>query len=1167
MNCINVLTLAVLLSAPADDELFRANVRTTDPLTPEQQQRTFHLPAGFEIQLVASEPDIQKPMNLAFDAAGRLWMSGSVEYPYAAQEDRGHDAIKVLEDSDGDGRADKITTFADGLNIPIGLYPYRDGVIAYSMPNIWFLRDTDGDGRADRREVLYGPLGNPRDTHGMQNAFRRGFDGWLYVNHGFANETTITGRDGSSIKLQSGNTYRVRLDGSRVEQFTWGQVNPFGSVCLADGDFITADCHSKPLTLLLRGACYSSFGKPDDGLGFAPDLMSHDHGSTAICGVAQLSGEDYPAEFRGRLLVGNVMTSRINQDSLRYSGATPQAIEQADFLSTDDPWFRPVDIQVGPDGAIYVADFYNRIIGHYEVPLEHPGRDKARARIWRIVYRGNAAKKSSSSSRSLAQADTAELLAALGSDRLTVRMLATDQLTDRIGESAVPTLQEAMQKSDRATTRLHAMWALHRLKQLPTSMLATATRDSEPLVRLHAQRVLSETANWTAELTEAVKRGMTDDSALVQRAAADAAGQQSDSLVRESLDALQKVPADDPVLRHTLKIAIRNQMRKPAAWNVARNASLSPDTRSILGDVALGVPTAEAAEFLFGELKSAARNSLQVEAQLNHLALHLPDARLPELFAMIRSKLDSDLDLQARLLIMLDQRLTQRGKRESTALREWARDLAGRLFAAANKVETMWTNRTGENPWGLEPRKCADGQSAIFLSSLPGGEQETGVLRSRSFVIPPKLTFYLCGHLGFPTSAPVERNFVQLRLDESNQSIAKALPPRSDTAKKIEWDLASHAGKMGYLEITDEIELTAYAWLAVARFEPPVVQVPERPLSAAVDQQIAAATLGSTFRLPELQATYLHLVADTNADWRARHAAAQACLVQHPRPLLAAACSVLTETAVDASLREEIAAQVSKADSDINAGLLTQVMQSIPAREQRQVADALATTSAGGAELLRMVERGQAAARLLQDRGIRQKLNAVGIEDLAARIKKLTESLPPANIELQRLIDERRRIFRNSSPDSAHGQEVFRKHCAICHQVQGQGVLLGPQLDGIGNRGVDRVIEDVLDPNRNVDATFHVTLLTLVDGRVVSGLIRREEGENLVVADQQGKEFTVRRAEVDERNETNNSLMPANVNEILQPNEFRDLVGYLLSLRAKNVEGQGARVEGQKAKD
>ncbi len=130
------------------DDPFMSNIRPTEPLSPAEQQKTFRVPEGFEVQLFASEPDIQKPINMAFDARGRLWISGSVEYPFAAKLEKGRDTIKVLEDTDADGRADKITTFADGLNIPIGLYPYKNGVVAYSIPNIYFLQDTDGDGRA-----------------------------------------------------------------------------------------------------------------------------------------------------------------------------------------------------------------------------------------------------------------------------------------------------------------------------------------------------------------------------------------------------------------------------------------------------------------------------------------------------------------------------------------------------------------------------------------------------------------------------------------------------------------------------------------------------------------------------------------------------------------------------------------------------------------------------------------------------------------------------------------------------------------------------------------------------------------------------------------------------------------------------------------------------------
>src|SRR5262249_60408660 len=122
------------------------------------------------------------------------------------------------------------------------------------------------------------------------------------------------------------------------------------------------DCHARPLYLLLRGAWYPSFGKPHDGLGFGPAMMNHDHGSTAIAGVAYYAADQFPATYRGSLYVGNVLTNRIHHDVLYWQGSSPQAIEQDDLVWSEDNWFRPVDIELGPDGALYVADFYNRII-------------------------------------------------------------------------------------------------------------------------------------------------------------------------------------------------------------------------------------------------------------------------------------------------------------------------------------------------------------------------------------------------------------------------------------------------------------------------------------------------------------------------------------------------------------------------------------------------------------------------------------------------------------------------------------------------------------------------------------------------------------------------------------------------------------------------------------
>src|SRR5262249_34040552 len=141
---------------------------------------------------------------------------------------------------------------------------------------IWKLTDTDGDGKADKREKLYGPFGI-KDTHGMVNSFTLMPDGWVYACHGFSNESKVKGTDGHEIQVQSGNVLRFRPDGSRIEVYSRGQVNPFGLTVDPYFNIYTSDCHSKPITQVIRGAYYDSFGKPHDGLGFGPSMMAHGH--------------------------------------------------------------------------------------------------------------------------------------------------------------------------------------------------------------------------------------------------------------------------------------------------------------------------------------------------------------------------------------------------------------------------------------------------------------------------------------------------------------------------------------------------------------------------------------------------------------------------------------------------------------------------------------------------------------------------------------------------------------------------------------------------------------------------------------------------------------------------------------------------------------------------
>ncbi|MCB9937568.1 MAG: exo-alpha-sialidase [Planctomycetaceae bacterium] len=1145
--------IAFLLAAPtiAQDPL-AAIVRPTEPLTPEEQLAKFHLPAGFTIQLFAAEPAIQKPMNMAFDGQGRLWVTGSVEYPMAAAPGEGHDTIRVLQDANGDGKADQIETFADGLNIPMGLYPYQNGVVAYSIPNIWYLQDTDGDGKCDKRQVLYGPLGEPADTHGMQNAFRRGLDGWLYICHGFRNESTIRGTDGSEVQLQSGNTYRVRLDGSRVEQFSWGQVNPFGSTFLPSGDLVTADCHSKPLTMLLRGGYFSSFGKPHDGLGYVPSIMEHGHGSTAIAGAAFYDGDGFPEPYRGSLFVGNVMTCRVHRDSLVWHGSSLEAHEEEDFLTCDDPWFRPVDLQIGPDGALYIADFYNRIIGHYEVALDHAGRDRTRGRIWRVAYTGGDG-ESSTKSLNLEKASVEQLIDALSSSAMQVRSLAADQLSDRVGGAAIPSLRNAAQSSQSANTRIGTMWVLHRLGALDDVLLVAAAQDEAELVRTHSMRLLAEATHLSPQLKGIAIDGLTDSAPLVRRAAADALSQHVDpDSIKPLLVALDSTPTADVHLKHSIMIALKSQLREPSAFATLAKANLTREQRLALARIALAVPTAAAAEFLIAAMQDGLGNDEQLRPQLAHVASHAPEQLIDRFVELVRSRAGSDVDFQTELIQLLQQQLVQRGVSHSPSVDAWGRQLAEELLASSEIGVTSWSDVSGSGPWGLERRNCEDGtRDVMFLSSLPGGERATGVIRSTAFELPKRLSFYLCGHLGFPNDDADKRNVVRLRLEGSNEIVRSDLPPRNDVARKIEWELAEFAGKRGYVEVADGLDIQAYAWLAVSRFEPPVISIPDIAPNVLVQRQIAAATITRALRLEHLAPELRALAGSDSVSIEARAACVETLDALAPRPLGRALLVPLRDPTVAISIRKEIASSLSNPRNPSSAELLTKVLRTAPARLQDQIAESLTASREGAATLLKLTSEGVVSPRLLQRPEISRSLATTGIADLERQIATLTSGLPPLNEQVAQLIAARVKGFAQADKSSERGQQLFAKHCIACHQVASQGAIVGPQLDGIGNRGVERVAEDFLDPNRNIDAAFHVSVLATNDGRVLSGLLRRVEGNAKIYAGKDGKEFRLLAKDIDEEVKSPTSIMPDNFGSLLNEQECHDLLAYLTSLRAQ----------------
>jgi putative heme-binding domain-containing protein len=1177
------LTNGLPLRAATDP--FAEGVRPTPWRSPEDQQKTFRLPPGFEIQLVAAETNIHKPFNLAFDAKGRLWVTTSIEYPWAAPTNKpGRDRIMIFEDFAPNGRARKVTEFASGLNIPIGIYPYysrnADGkstwkAIAWSIPNIWLFEDIDGDGKADKRERLYGPFDHTRDTHGNQASFRRGFDGWLYCTHGYNNDSHVSGRDGHQVDLNSGNTYRIRLDGSRIEHHTHGQVNPYGLAFDEFGCLYSSDCHSEPIYQLLAGGYYPSFGKPHDGLGFAPKMMDKPRGSTAIDAISIYADSLWPEEFRGNIFIGDVMTSRVYRDRVTEQGSTRISHAMPDFVATDDPWFRPVDTQLGPDGALYIADFYNRIIGHYEVPLTHPGRDRTSGRIWRVVYKGNDDKPRLHKLRDFSRASARELVAALAEPNFKARSIAGDQLVDRLGQGAVSAVKRAAAKPANGLQHTHALWVLQRLGALDEKTLTAAARHEDRLVRVHAMRVLADTPKPAESLRQLALAGLADPDALVQRCAAEALGAWPGyDNVRPLLSLVQRVPRQDTHLLYVARKSLRDQLAPEENFRRLLDAKLSEADTHAIADIAIAVQSPAAATFLLRQLPelSKARNpSPPIADVLKHAARYAPESELGQLASFANARIPAaygleqyqEIERQFSLFKSVDDGLQQRGRARPEAIRAWGTNLVWKFFTALEGYHS-WTALPYEPnptdvPWDLETRAGTDGRKRPLTSSLPHGEDLTGVLRSPNFPLPAKLSFWLCGHDGFPDKPAGNQNLIRLRLQGSGQILASAPAPRNDTARRITWELPQYAGQPAFVEAIDGDEGRAYAWIAFGDFEPELSQLRPSEFSPRKMRDWFAAATDSAVRLQmkESAPVFAHFLSPrrnaslSESDTEAFANLSRAWVALEPAQAVPVLASALATNYGTAAYREAVASVLAGQNAPAAQSAVLAAAKSLPLKAQEKIAITLAAVEFSAETLLTGLENGAISPRVLYRNSVSTRLKISKPNDWEARLKKLTAKLPAPDDARNKLIADRRAGYSAAPGQPDAGKLVFAKNCAACHKIGNEGALIGPQLDGIGQRGLERLCEDILDPNRNIDGAFRTTLLVLKDGEVASGLFRREEGELVVLAESTGKEFTVPKGSISARRESDTSLMPENFGELLSKDDFNDLMAFLLSNAAK----------------
>ena len=1019
---------------------------------PAEQRARFHLPPGFEIQLVAAEPEIQKPMNVAFDAAGRVWVTGSTLYPWPAKRDalgepiasfqknwgdnhlafrasstppeaaeHGLDTVRVLSDFDpASGRARQSTVFADGLNIPVGVVPLPrapgakgDTVLVFSIPAIWRLTDTDGDGRADVREKLYDGFGF-KDTHGMSSSYWQWLDGWVYGTHGFANASEVVDRSGRVVKLTSGNTYRFRPDGSRFEIFANGQTNPFGLAFDARGDVYTADSHSKPVYLLIPGGFYEGIGKEHDGLGFAPAITTDDHGSSAIAGIAHYSATQFPSEFRDNVFNGNPVTRRVNRTRLEWRGATPAAARQTDFLTSDDPAFRPVQVKLGPDGALWIADFYNPIIGHYEVPLTHPARDHDHGRLWRIVWRGLDGRVPVPLLPNLATLTTADLVPRLSDGNLVVRGLALNEFVAR-GDAAAATsalhaaaarLVAGIDPSADGTAALALFFALERLGQVDDGLLLRALARPDSAVAHAALRVLVTRDAGLKNLEEsfnmiagknALAPGGTATPGYTWRLVAEALARHPQPWGAPLLlTMLGRAPEADTQLVYALRLALKNHALQVDAPTLAAWAAASAGDAGRIVDGCLALTTPAAARFLAARVRDAKTPDLRIGEFARHVALNLPKEEF-ESFAALLGSLSSASALQ-RLMAA-----------------EGLATIAARPQRVLPDVVAAWMRR--ELFAALEDKAALAVRAANALKPL---------------ALPEK-------------GAPLRRRALATNVAESARAAAlRALTP-------------------------GEPETAATAITVLA----------------------SAAPLG------------------------ARRAAA------------------------------EVLGLSSSSSAALAA--LAGAFEGAPADFALTLATTLATSDQGAAELLELAVAGRVRLALLRHRYV-----ALALEKRPAALREraaaLTKSLPPEDARLDALVAYRVGALGNFKPDRTNGAAVFVANCAACHRFRDTGGNLGPSLDGIGSRALPRLVEDILDPSRNVDPSFRLTTLTLKNGETKSGMNFREEAGRVLLRDpNSGAEIAVAKVDVAETMPAAISPMPAAFETGLKEQDFFDLVDFLRS--------------------
>ncbi|MER3417158.1 MAG: dehydrogenase [Gemmataceae bacterium] len=588
----------------------RSHAAKASPLEPHEEAQTFRLLPGLRIELVACEPQVIDPVAMTFDEAGRLYVVEMPSYPNGGIGE-GTPAIagrvKVLADRDGDGFFETASTFADDLRFPTGITPWRDGVFVANAPDLLYLRDTDGDGRADERRVVYTGFG----TYNIQqllNALQFHLDNWIHGCNGINGGIV---KPGPGLQFEPlpllGRHIRFRPDDwSRIEATSGG--GQYGMACDDWGNWFTCtnSQHLRHIVVpdryLKRHPGLAPTGvvrdipdgvdehiaaarvfrispfeawrlerterrarDPDLSRRLSPTELVPGGYITSACGVLVYNGGLLGSQYEGDTLVCDPANNLVHRDRLVADGVSflARRVDRGcEFLASTDTWFRPVFLCLGPEGAVYIADFYREVI---ETPLSLPEdiqkrynlQSRGRGRIWRVVPASGAPRRGAP----LKQRSELDWVASLESvnswERLTAQRLLVERGT--VSPEALEKLRQKATSAERPQGRLHALWTLEGLRRLDPTLIRRALSDPCPRIREHALKLAEPLLDKDADLLAAALRLQDDEDLRVRFQLAFTLGESNSPLATRGLAYLAARDGQDGYLQTAILSSCRGR--------------------------------------------------------------------------------------------------------------------------------------------------------------------------------------------------------------------------------------------------------------------------------------------------------------------------------------------------------------------------------------------------------------------------------------------------------------------------------------------------------------------------------------------------------------------------------------------------------------------------------